>query len=152
MAVLEPIGCFICEKHRMGDRAEGGVLLEEDLIYVGHVHTLASQTAYRGHLVVEPRRHVSGIGDLDDAEASALGRTCSRVARLLEEIAGAEHVYLYAVGHEVPHLHVHLVPRYHGTPREHWGLGVTRWPQAPRVDPEAMRTLVSDLRSHLDLA
>lgn len=150
MAVPAPIGCFVCMKHRLGDGAEGGVLLEDDLLYVGHVHTLAGPTAYRGHLVVEPKRHVVAIGDLNESEASALGLTASRMARLLQEVEGAEHVYVYAVGDEVPHLHVHLVPRYSGTPREHWGPGVTRWPQAPRVDSHAMHALVSDLRSHLD--
>lgn len=147
----EPTGCFVCQKHELGDRAEGGVLLEDGLVYVGHVHTLRGPTAYRGHLVVEPRRHVSGIGDLDVSEASALGEACSRVARLLQDVGGAEHVYMYAVGDDMPHLHVHLVPRYPNTPRDHWGPGVTRWAQAPRVDPEAMRVLVSDFRSHLDL-
>jgi diadenosine tetraphosphate (Ap4A) HIT family hydrolase len=150
MAVPESPGCFVCEKHRIGDRAEGGVLLEDRLMYVGHVHTLAGPTAYRGHLVVEPRRHVAAIGDLDDAEASALGRTCNRVARVLMDAAGAEHVYMYTVGDEVSHLHVHLVPRYPGTPREHWGPGVTRWTDAPRVDPRTMRAFVSDLRHRIE--
>jgi diadenosine tetraphosphate (Ap4A) HIT family hydrolase len=149
MGAAEPRACFVCEKHRLGDGAEGGVLFEDDLMYVGHVHTLAGPTAYRGHLVVEPRRHVPGIGDLRDSEATALGRTCSRMARLLQRAGGAEHVYLYVVGDDVAHLHVHLVPRYPGTPREHWGPGVTRWPDAPRVDPESMRTLLSDLRRQL---
>ncbi len=151
MVEPETAECFICQKHQLGDRAEGGVLFEDDLVYVGHVHTLRGPTAYRGHLVVEPIRHVSGIGDLDMPEASALGRACSLVARLLQDVGAAEHVYLYATGDEVPHLHVHLVPRYPNTPREHWGPAVTRWTQAPRVDPGAMRALVSDFRSHLDL-
>jgi histidine triad (HIT) family protein len=149
MAAPEPVECFVCAKHRLGDGAEGGVLFEDDLVYVGHVHTLAGPTAYRGHLVVEPRRHVPEIGDLQDPEAAALGLTCSRMARLLREGAGAEHVYLYVAGDEVPHLHVHLVPRYPGTPREYWGPGVARWPDAPRVDPDTMRVLLSDLRRHL---
>jgi histidine triad (HIT) family protein len=149
MVAAEPADCFVCEKHRLGDRAEGGVLFEDDLMYVGHVHTLAGPTAYRGHLVVEPTRHVPGVGDLHDREAAALGRTCSRMARLLQEAGGAEHVYLYVVGDDVAHLHVHLLPRYPGTPQQHWGPGVTRWPDAPRVDPESMRTLISDLRRRL---
>jgi diadenosine tetraphosphate (Ap4A) HIT family hydrolase len=72
------------------------------------------------------------------------------VARLLQQTLGAAHVYLYVIGDEVPHLHVHLVPRYPGTPREYWGPAVTRWPEAPRVDPEAMRQLISSLRGKLD--
>ena len=145
----ESTHCYVCEKHRLGDKAEGGVLYQDDLIYVGHAFRPGS-TAYRGQLIVEPTRHVPGMGDLTDEEASALGRTCSRMARLLQDAEGAEHVYLYVIGDEVPHLHVHLVPRYPGTPREHWGPGVSRWPDAPRVDSESMRALISGLRSMLD--
>jgi diadenosine tetraphosphate (Ap4A) HIT family hydrolase len=49
-----------------------------------------------------------------------VGRAIARVTRALRESEGAEHVYLVVVGHESPHLHVHLVPRYPGTPREFW--------------------------------
>ena len=85
---------FICDKHQLGASAQGGVLFEDDLVYVGHVHTLKAPTAYRGWLVVEPKRHVAELGDLDEAEASAVGRVSSQVARLLQEREGAEHVYL----------------------------------------------------------
>ncbi|HEX6311645.1 MAG TPA: hypothetical protein VF152_08450 [Acidimicrobiia bacterium] len=45
-----------------GDAAEGGVLYEYELVYAGPVHgTLA---AYRGWLVVEPKRHTVGLGGL----------------------------------------------------------------------------------------
>lgn len=147
----EPIRCFVCEKHQLGDAAEGGVLFADDLIYVGHVHTLRGPTAYRGHLVVEPRRHVAGLGDLDASEASALGQASSQMAHLLEIAQGAEHVYMYVAGDGMAHLHVHLVPRYPGTPRAYWGPAVTRWPDAPRVDPEGMRTLISGLRDQRGL-
>jgi len=140
------MSCFVCEKHQLGDAAEGGVLFEDDVIYVGHVHTRNGPTVYRGHLVVEPRRHVAELGDLDASEASALGQVCSRMARLLQVGQGAEHVYMYVAGDGMAHLHVHLVPRYRGTPREYWGPAVTRWANAPRVDPEEMRTLISGLR------
>lgn len=149
MVTSKSSDCFICEKHRLGDNAEGGVLYHNDLIYVGHVYRPGS-TAYRGQLIVEPKRHVPGMGDLHDEEAAALGRTCSRMARLLQDAESVEHVYLYVIGDEVPHLHVHLVPRYPDTPREHWGPAVSRWPDAPRVDAEAMRTLISRLRSVLE--
>jgi len=141
--------CFVCEKHGLGDRAEGGVLFEDDLIYVGHVHAIAGPTAYRGQLVVEPKRHIPGIGELNDSEATAVGLACSRMARLLQDAEGAEHVYLWVVGDEVPHLHLQLVPRYPATPREYWGPRLVRWPDRPRVDPEAMRTFVSSLRDRL---
>ena len=44
----------------------------------------------------------------------------ARVSRAIRESEGAEHVYLLVIGHHTPHLHVHLVPRYPGTPKEFW--------------------------------
>ncbi len=141
--------CFICEKHQQGADAQGGVLFEDDLVYVGHVHALDGPTAYRGYLMVEPTRHAPGLGDMTDEEAEAIGRMTNRVARLQREMLGAEHVYSFVYGDGVPHLHVHLAPRYPGTPKDFWGSQLQRWPDAPKVDLLEMRALVAELRTAL---
>jgi diadenosine tetraphosphate (Ap4A) HIT family hydrolase len=142
--------CFICDKHTLGDATQGGILYTDDLLFAGHVHTTERQFAYRGWLVVEPRRHVPDLGDLTDDEASGIGKLANQLARLLKEALGAEHVYAFAFGDNFPHLHVHVVPRYPNTPREYWGLRLRDWPNAPRVDEQEMRTLVSTLRTQLE--
>jgi diadenosine tetraphosphate (Ap4A) HIT family hydrolase len=124
------------------------VLHADELAYVGHVHTLRGPTAYRGWLVLEPRRHVPGLADLRVDEAEAIGRLMSRVARVQRDALGAEHVYAFVFGDAVPHLHVHLAPRYEGTPVEYWGARLNEWPEHPRVDADSMRDVVSLLRSH----
>jgi diadenosine tetraphosphate (Ap4A) HIT family hydrolase len=141
--------CFVCAKHRQGDAAEGGVIYEDDLLYAGHVHTRGRGSAYRGWLVVEPKRHVGGLGDLTDEEAAALGRLLNRLARVQKVATGADHVYAFVYGDAVAHLHVHLAPRYPQTPSEYWGPRLNQWPDAPRVDPRAMGVLVGQLRQHL---
>jgi histidine triad (HIT) family protein len=149
--VVEPTAsdCFICGKHRQGEAAEGGVLYEDDLVYAGHVHTASHKVAYAGWLVVEPKRHVPGLGDLTDEEAAALGVLVNRLARVLKMAASADHVYAFVYGDAVPHLHVHVVPRYRDTPREYWGPRLNHWPDAPRVDPQGMRDLVVRPRTQL---
>ena len=141
--------CFICDKHRLGDRAEGGVLFEDELLYVGHVHTMGRGVAYRGWFVVEPKRHAAGLGLLTDDEAGALGLLLNRIARILRDELGAVHVYAFVFGDAVPHLHVHVAPRYPDTPREYWGPRLNQWADAPRVNAEEIRDLVSHLRSQL---
>src|SRR5215471_4707776 len=111
--------CLICNKHRLRDAAQGGILYEDDLVYVGHIHTLRGPAAYRGWLTLEPKRHVPGLDGLTDDEATDIGRLMSRVARALRDALDAEHVYAFVFGDDVPHLHVHLVPRYAGTPIEY---------------------------------
>ena len=145
----ELVSCFVCQKHHLGEAAAGGVLYEDDLVYAGHAHPIATSTAYRGYLVAEPKRHLRGLGDLTDDEAAALGRLLNRLAGALKEVAGAEHVYSFVLGHGVEHLHVVLAPRYPGTPEEYWGLRLRQWPDAPRVDEGGMRALVARLRGRV---
>jgi histidine triad (HIT) family protein len=147
--------CFVCTKHARGGEAPGGVLYQDELVYAGHVHGVGGETAYRGHLVLEPLRHVEGFGLLTDDEAARLGRLANQLAALLRATLGADHVYVWSLGgapetQRTPrHLHVHLVPRYPDTPREYWGPMLTRWPNAQRVDEQAMRALLTELRKDL---
>lgn len=117
------INCFICDKHALGDDVPGGVLYDDGLIYAGHTHPLSTDDAALGYLMVEPRRHAARLGDLTDDEAAGVGVVANRLSRALREVAGADHVYSFVFGDHVPHLHVHLAPRYPGTPPELFGVG-----------------------------
>ena len=145
--------CFVCRKHReRGSLIPGGPVGEDELVVVSHITPYARGNAspvYLGHLFVEPLRHAPGLADLTDAEARAIGWWCMRASRALIAVAGALHVYAAVFGDAVPHLHVHLLPRYPGTPREFWSIRVNEWPDARRgLDPE-IAVLVNDLREHL---
>jgi diadenosine tetraphosphate (Ap4A) HIT family hydrolase len=149
------LDCFICSKHRLGDRAQGGVLYRDALVYAGHVAT-GAEGAYRGHLVAEPLRHVEGVGLLTDEEAARLGWLTNRLGGALRTALGADHVYSFVLGgaphttRTPAHLHVHVVPRYAGTPPEYRGpTSVSRWPEAPRVCESELRALVQRLRTVL---
>ena len=126
MSVGPSADCLVCRKHReQGALLPGGAVGQDELAVVSHVVTpdvLGGQgtTAYLGHLFVEPRRHVPGLADLADDEARTVGWWCARASRALREVAGAEHVYAAVFGDTVPHLHVHLLPRFPGTPRQYW--------------------------------
>lgn len=142
--------CFVCQKHRGDIAVPGGAIYEDELIYVGHASIPEDMTAtYLGTLMVEPKRHVPGMAELDDAEAEAIGRMIPRLSRALKEREGAEHVYLFRLGHHVDHLHLWVVPRYPGTPREYWGLRVDEWPQAPRGDANAVAAFCERVRRFL---
>ena len=146
--------CFVCRKHReQGPLLPGGPVGEDELVIVSHLTPAApdrpSGPVYLGHLLVEPRRHAPGLADLTDAEARAVGWWCTQASRALREAAGAEHVYAAVIGDKAAHLHVHLLPRYPGTPREYWWDRVDEWPDARRGTQPEIATLVAGLRGFL---
>ena len=148
---MTPAGCLVCRKHAGELEPPGGPILADDLVYASHAFDLegGGEPAYLGHLVVEPRRHVPGLGDLRDDEAAAVGRTLATLARALVASEGAEHVYSAVIGHHVAHLHVHLLPRYPGTPREYWFLELGGWPAAPKGGPDEIAAVAGRLRAAL---
>ncbi|MGW3248023.1 HIT family protein [Streptomyces sp. NPDC001070] len=141
--------CFVCRKHCDDSLMPGGAVWMDDLVVVSHLSPRApggARSVYLGHLLVEPRRHAGGLGDLSDAEAQRVGLWCARAAGALREAGGAEHVYAAVIGDNVPHLHVHLLPRYPGTPRDYWWQRVDEWPDAPRGGEAEAAAMVERLR------
>ena len=73
-----------------------------------------------GHALIVPRRHVAAWFDASDEERAALNDAIA-VARSAIEAAGHRPDGFNvgfnvgtAAGQTVPHLHVHLIPRYRG--------------------------------------
>lgn len=74
------------------------------------------QPLARGHTLVVPRHHAARFTDMPPETARAVMDLSQEVARRLTRGLGAEGVTLavndgVAAGQEVPHVHVHLVPR-----------------------------------------
>lgn len=151
MADATQTECFICRQRSGDEPAPGGEIVEDELVVAVHAyHPERNPTPYLGHVLVEPRRHAPGVADLDDAEAAALGVAASRCARALMAGEGAEHVYVAVLGHHVPHLHVHLVPRYPGTPSEYWSpLLLDEWPGARHGGPDEIAIVADRIRGAL---
>jgi histidine triad (HIT) family protein len=141
--------CFVCRKHRGEIAVPGGPIYEDELAYAGHVFPEGQSSVYLGWLVAEPKRHAAGLADVTDKEAQALGLLVARLSRALKAVAGAEHIYSLVLGHHVPHLHIHVIPRYHGTPEEYWGMRVDEWPGAPQGGPTEIAGLCERIRAYL---
>lgn len=73
-----------------------------------------------GHTLVLPRRHVESFTDLSPLELEQLGRCGQRIAAAMKQgLEGCEAVTLSladgaAAGQDVPHAHLHVVPRRQG--------------------------------------
>ena len=83
--------------------------------YAGRVSAahLERQAISRGHAIVVFRtRHVADFTSLTAAEAAAYWVDVQAAARLIEQAFAPCHMNYQLLGNVVPHLHVHLVPRY----------------------------------------
>src|SRR5690349_14903940 len=144
--------CFIRRKHRGEIAIPGGMLYRDDLVYgcyIGSPEQIEGHTAYLGYLMIESRRHTPGLADLTDEEAQATGLLVTRLGRALKACTTAEHVYAFVLGDHVPHLHIHILPRYPGAPREYRGTHTNEWPDAPRGGIAEIEALCTQLRAYL---
>jgi len=142
--------CLVCRKHRGEVAVLGGAIYEDDLIYVSHAQLWGNETShYLGHVFVEPKRHVAELADLTAEEAQAIGLYTSKLARALMQTEGVEHVYSFVIGDGVPHVHVHVIGRYPGAPREYWGPKVDEWPEAPKGKEAEIVQVSTRLRAFL---
>nr|WP_204728962.1 HIT family protein [Jeotgalibacillus terrae] len=142
--------CFICDKHAGIMKTAGSTIFEDDFISIGHIDGNGNPV-YLGHLVIDLKRHAPGLGDMNPAEASAFGVAMSKVSRALMEVEKAEHIYSFVTGHAVPHLHMHIVPRYPGTPEKYWGpSAVYDWEEAPMRNISDVQSLCDRLKKYMD--
>ncbi|MDI1495283.1 MAG: HIT family protein [Cenarchaeum symbiont of Oopsacas minuta] len=67
-----------------------------------------------GHVVIIPRRHCKKIQDMDTVECTDLFGLVQRVIKKVDTLTGSTLVAIHngkESGQEIPHVHVHLVPR-----------------------------------------
>lgn len=105
----QPRPCPFCvlEPHR--------VLYEDDTVAIYKDGFPVSP----GHTVIIPKRHFPTLFEASDGEQLALLKALNQAKRILDELhqpdgynVGINHGK--AGGQSVPHLHIHLIPRYLG--------------------------------------
>jgi histidine triad (HIT) family protein len=100
-----------------------------------------------GHVIVATKRACETLMDATDDEAAALMRAARRVALAVQAAFAPDGVTVLQANRPagwqtVPHLHLHVLPRYDGD-----GVGLA-W---PRNEPgiERLRALAARLQPHL---
>jgi histidine triad (HIT) family protein len=147
--VNEP-DCLVCREVAGDVELAGGPLIDDELVFGFHLPPMEENPRpYLGHLLVVPRRHAAGWADVTDAEAAAVGVAITRLARALRATIDLERVYTAVIGHGVPHLHVHVFPRYAGTPAGVGWMQSDEWEGAPHGAGEEIAELTGRLRAAL---
>jgi len=122
---------------------------EADVVYrdTEVVAFLDHRPLFKGHVLVAPRRHAETLGDLGDAELTAVMRVVRAVSRADESALGAEGSFVAVnnrISQSVPHLHVHVVPRHKGD-----GLRGFFWPREKYEDEPERAQYASRLKAGL---
>ncbi|NYT06344.1 MAG: HIT domain-containing protein [Methanomicrobiales archaeon] len=109
---MDPAACPFCSP------SEKAVVLSADLCYAIYDRFPVSD----GHMLVIPYRHAPSWFDLEEPEQHAMIRLLDRCRAFIEE---RHHPDGYnfgvnigsAAGQTVPHVHMHIIPRYRGDVR-----------------------------------
>jgi histidine triad (HIT) family protein len=137
--------CRVCAEVNGTIDVPGGYLYAAEGVVGFHHPPLNDHKSYAGYLLIAPRRHARGLADLEDLEAASLGRAMRVLSKALESI-GATRVYSATIGHQDDHLHVHVLPRWPGTPPDVKWHAVDEWEGARRLDRVAIAELCESLR------
>jgi histidine triad (HIT) family protein len=99
--------------------------------------------ASEGHTLVAPKREVAAFDALTADEAASLMLAVRRVAKALTRAMGTPHYNVMIntgapAGQVVFHVHVHVIPRWEGLPR-----------QKRALPPERLREIAARIRAAL---
>jgi diadenosine tetraphosphate (Ap4A) HIT family hydrolase len=118
------MSCLACDVLEGRIQPPGGVIFEEEHWVVDHS---ISPVLLKGWLIIKPKRHVESFAALSDAEAAVIGSIARSAANAVQDALNAERVYVYSLGEEVHHVHVHVVPRYPGVREHGWRVLARMW-------------------------
>jgi histidine triad (HIT) family protein len=87
-----------------------------------------------GHLLVIPKKHIVWMQEADDKTIADTFKLTKKMMLALKKSLVCNYVQISVVGNEVPHFHVHLIPRYTG---DHF----RNFPTTEYKELEAQKTL-----------
>lgn len=137
---LRAESCPVCLRGRPPD-----VLAELEASYL-----MAGEDApMRGYCFFMLKRHAVELYELSPEEGAAFMRDVQRASRAVHEITGAVKLNYEIHGNTIPHLHLHLFPRYVGDAFEHQPIN-PRSVKIPVYAPGEFDAFAGRLREALD--
>ncbi|CAM2849128.1 HIT family protein [Rariglobus hedericola] len=135
--------CLYCRK----DQRLTDLMIEIVPLQVSTLYLFKEQT-YRGRCVVAYRDHVNELFELSDAELSLFTQDVARAARAMKTAFNPAKINYGAYSDKLPHLHMHLVPKYVDGPS--WGTTFTMMPEPKQLlTDDAYAALIAELRKAL---
>ncbi len=143
------MSCAVCAKHLSLEGLPGGVIYQNEFIFVAHFPLFSEPSAFKphyGHIILDLKRHITSPAVMTDEEASQVGLWLQRISHFLERDLAAEHTYQFRIGDKTPHLHFHIVPRFPDTPHELWGIYLFESPVSRKADTVDIQNISAKMR------
>jgi histidine triad (HIT) family protein len=97
----------------------------------------------KGHVLVIPKQHYSMMTDTPNDLIADIFQKSKKLMLVIKEAVQADFVVVSIVGVEVPHFHVHLVPRYHND-------GLAEWWPTKKYDDGEMEKYAEKIKKFLN--
>ena len=94
----------------------------EDIIYENTLFRIVLVNEIPGYIRVITQKHIKEFSELSDDEAVEIMTAVKRTEKAMIEFLNPDKVNIAALGNMVPHLHIHIIPRYQNDP---WWPGAT---------------------------
>ena len=135
--------CLYCRK----DQRLPDLMIEVASLGASTLYLFKEQT-HRGRCVVAYRAHINELFELADHELTAFMRDVARAAKAIKTAFGPAKINYGAYSDKLPHLHMHLVPKYEGGAA--WGAPFEMMPANKKLLPEAeYLSLIKTIKAQL---
>jgi ATP adenylyltransferase len=122
--------CQYCRK----DQRLHDLMIEIAPLKVSTLYLFKEQT-YRGRCVVTYRAHVNELFELSNADVALFMQDVAHAAKAMQAAFGPAKINYGAYSDKLPHLHMHLVPKYKDGPS--WGTTFTMMPEPKQLLSES---------------
>jgi histidine triad (HIT) family protein len=100
--------CIFC-KIGKGEIPCDKIYEDKDFLVFLDIHPVSD-----GHILIIPKEHIVWMQEADDGTISEIFKLTKKFMLALKKGLPCDYVQESVVGNEVPHFHIHLIPRHEG--------------------------------------
>ncbi len=94
----------------------------ENIIFENELFRIILVDEIPGYIRVITQKHIKEFSELSDDEAVEIMITVKKIEKTMLEFLNPDKINIASLGNMVPHLHIHIIPRYQNDP---WWPGAT---------------------------
>ncbi|MCX7675545.1 MAG: HIT family protein [Bdellovibrionaceae bacterium] len=104
---------------------------------------LAKDQIHLGHTLVIPKQEVDHWTEVPPETYAHLQKVAQKIGRAILKVTQCKRVLTAAIGYEVPHFHLHLIPS--------WSMADLSFSRARPYPAEDMQSMAEALRTHMEV-